>query len=82
MASQVFQGLQICFKQVKKVMSTKCQWGFKSVEAHASIPWLAVALIQGVAGAIQLLRRQAKRPRDQATWFYWFYWQTPPAVSK
>ena len=39
---------------------------------------VAVALIQGVAGEIQLLRRQAKRPRDQATWFYWFYWFPVP----
>ena len=38
------------------------------------ISWLAVALDQGVAEEIKPLRRQAKRPRVQANWFYWFYW--------
>ena len=50
------------------------RWG---IGAHALISQLAVALNQGVFEEIQVLRRQAKKPRVQASWFYWFYWPRP-----
>ena len=41
------------------------------VKNNALISWLAVALDQEVVEEIWPLHRQARRPRVQATWFYW-----------